>query len=130
MDLNNQIAAISSEKDVLQVNAQALETQAQNLKNTIASYQAQHSQYTSQIGLLKKQIRQHENNLDDNALNAILQTISSLDGTIPSLKQQIDYVRFNCNGVVNYTVSTLDGSIRYTFGKSAFSTFVTNEFGQ
>ncbi len=60
----------------------------------------------------------------------MLQTISNLNATIPSLKQQIDYVRFNCNGVVNYTVTTLDGTITYTFGSSVFSTYVTNQFGQ
>ena len=56
-------------------------------------------------------------------------TISSLEGTIPSIKNQTDYVRFNCLGVVNYTVQTLDGTITYTFGSSVFSTYVTEQYG-
>jgi hypothetical protein len=39
-------------------------------------------------------------------------------------------VKFNCNGVVNYTVSTLNGSITYTFASSVFSTYITNEYGK
>jgi len=128
--LNNQIAAIVSNKDLLQVNAQALETQAQNLKNTISSYQAQEAQLTGQIAVLRQQANQLSGNLDRVPLTAVRQTISSLQTTVPSLKQQIDYVRFNCNGVVNYTVNTLEGAITYTFSPSAFSTYVTNEFGK
>ena len=128
--LNNQIALISQEKDTLLVNAQSLEAQAQNLKNTIASYEAQQSQYNSRIVVFRTQIRDIQNNADDSSLRTVLQHVDSLRGRIPSLREQIDYVRFNCNGVVNYTVSTLDGTIRYTFGRSSFSTFVTNEFGE
>lgn len=39
-------------------------------------------------------------------------------------------MKFNCNGAVNYTVSTLDGTITYTFSSSVFSTYVTNEYGK
>ena len=128
--LNNQVNAINENKGLLQNNYQSLETNAQNIKNTIAAYQAQQAQYTSQITLLKNQIQQASLNLDTTSLNAVRQSISNLNSTIPSLKQQIDYVKFNCNGVVNYTVSTLNGTITYTFASSVFSTYVTSEYGQ
>lgn len=56
-------------------------------------------------------------------------TITSLTNSVPSLKQQIDYVNFNCLGVVNYTVQTIDGTIKYVFGSSLFSTYVTQQYG-
>ena len=80
--------------------------------------------------MLRNQIRDIQNNNDQEKLIEIQQHVESLRGRIPALREQIDYVRFNCNGVVNYTVSTLDGTINYIFGRTAFSTFVTNEFGQ
>jgi len=52
-----------------------------------------------------------------------------LQSSIPSLQQQIDYVKFNCLGVVNYTVSTLNGAISYVFGSSSFSTYLTGQYG-
>jgi predicted nucleic acid-binding Zn-ribbon protein len=128
--LNNQINAINANKDTLQSYYQSQETQAQNLKNTISSYQAQQAQYTSQIAILKTQLQQATLNTDPTSLNSVTQTIANLNLTIPALKQQIDYVKFNCNGVVNYTVSTLNGTITYTFASSVFSTYVTNEFGK
>ncbi len=130
VNLNNQINAIKTNKDVLQSNYQSLEAQAQDIKNTIASYQAQQAQYTSQISVLKAQLQQANLNTDNTALLAVQQVISNLNLTIPTLKQQIDYVKFNCNGAVNYTVSTLDGTITYTFASSVFSTYVTNEYGK
>lgn len=130
VNLNNQIAQINTNKNNLQSNYQSLEANAQDLKNTIAAYQAQQSQYSSQITILKNQIQQATLNLDPTPLNAVLQTIDNLNSTIPALKQQIDYVKFNCNGVVNYTVSTLNGIITYTFSSSVFSTYVTSEYGK
>lgn len=127
--LNNQINQINSNKDSLQSNYQSLESKAQDLKNTISAYQAQQAQYTSQISILKSQLQQATLNTDPSTLNAVQQTITNLNITIPALKQQIDYVKFNCNGVVNYTVSTLNGTITYTFASSVFSTYVTNEYG-
>lgn len=56
-------------------------------------------------------------------------TISSLQSSIPSLQQQIDYIKFNCLGIVNYTVNTLNGIISYVFGSSTFSTYVTGMYG-
>jgi uncharacterized phage infection (PIP) family protein YhgE len=130
VNLNNQINAINDNKDVLRANFQSLEGQAKEIKNTIASYQAQQAQYISQISILKAQLQQANLNTDDIALTAVQQTIANLNLTIPTLKQQIDYVKFNCNGAVNYTVSTLEGTITYTFASSVFSTYVTNEYGK
>ena len=128
--LNNQINAIIANRDILQSGYQSLEAQAQDLRSTIASYQAQQAQYTSQISVLRSQLQQATLNTDTTALNTLQQTITNLNSTIPALKQQIDFVKFNCNGAVNYTVSTLNGTITYTFASSVFSTYVTNEFGR
>jgi len=129
VNLNNQINSINNNKAILQNNYQSLETQAQNIKNTISAYQALQAQYTSQISILKTQVQQASLNLDPSTKITVEQTIASLNSTIPALKQQIDYVKFNCNGVVNYTVSTLNGTITYTFSSSVFSTYITNEYG-
>ena len=56
-------------------------------------------------------------------------TINALKNSITDLKQQIDYVKFNCLGIVEYTVMTLNGSITYQFGTSIFSSYVTNQYG-
>lgn len=58
------------------------------------------------------------------------QTVISLEAEIPSLQKQIDFVKFKCLGVVNYTVQTLNGQITYVFASSVFSTYVTEQYGQ
>lgn len=68
-------------------------------------------------------------NQDPTPLNAVEQTISSLNSTIPTLKQQSDFVKFNCNGAVNYTVNTLNGAVTYNFASSSFTNYVADEFG-
>lgn len=127
--LNNQINEINQKKSTLQANYKAIETQAQNVKNTITSYQAQQTQYQAQISTLNAQIAQISGNLDLTPYNNLQQTISDLQSSIPSLQQQIDYVKFKCFGVYNYTVSTLNGYITYSFGSSVFSTYVAEQYG-
>lgn len=78
---------------------------------------------------MKSQLQHDTANTDPNNLNAVLATIANLNSTIPTLGQQIDFVKFNCNGAVNYTVRTINGTITYTFATSTFSTYVTNEYG-
>jgi len=106
-----------------------LETQAENVKSTISAYQTQQSQYQAQINTLNNQIQQINGNLDPTQAINLNSTINSLQASIPSLQQQIDYVKFNCLGVVNYTVNTLNGTISYVFGSSTFSTYITGQFG-
>lgn len=123
--LNNQIKEINNNKTTLEASYQSLETQAENVKSTINAYQAQQSQYQAQINTLNNQIQQINPNLDTTPVTVLNNTISSLKLSIPSLQQQIDYVKFNCLGVVNYTVNTLNGTISYVFGQSSFSTYIT-----
>ena len=99
------------------------------MKSTIAAYQDQQSQYKAQISTLNNQIQQINGNLDPSPVITLNSTIKNLQASIPSLQQQIDYVKFNCLGVVNYTVSTLNGTISYVFGSSTFSTYITGQFG-
>jgi predicted nucleic acid-binding Zn-ribbon protein len=127
--LNNQINLINSNKTTLEAQYKALETQAENVKSTITAYRAQQNQYQAQITALNAQIAQISNNLDTTPLTVLNSTIANLQSSIPSLQQQIDYVKFNCLGVVNYTVSTLNGAISYVFGASSFSTYVTGQYG-
>ena len=83
-----------------------------------------------QIDTLNRQIGELTGNLDTAPLAKLNQTVIHLENSVPSLREQIDYVRFNCLGVVNYTVQTLNGSVTYTFGTSVFSTYVTQQYGQ
>lgn len=106
-----------------------MESQAENVKSTITAYQAQQSQYQAQINTLNSQIQQINSNLDTTPIILLNSTISNLQASIPSLQQQIDYVKFNCLGVVNYTVNTLNGNISYVFGSSSFSTYISGQFG-
>lgn len=99
------------------------------MKSTIAAYQDQSNQYKSQISTLNNQIQQINGNLDPTPVISLNNTINNLQASIPSLQQQIDYVKFNCLGVVNYTVSTLNGTISYIFGSSSFSTYIAGQFG-
>lgn len=127
--LNNQINLINSNKTTLEASYRALETQAENVKSTITAYKAQQNQYEAQITTLNAQINQINANLDTTPQSNLNITISSLQSSIPSLQQQIDYVKFNCLGVVNYTVNTLNGAISYVFGSSSFSTYVSGQYG-
>lgn len=68
-------------------------------------------------------------NLDITSIVNLNSTIQSLQKSTPSLKEQIDYVKFHCLGVVNYTVQTLNGTISYVFGSSVFTTYVTGQYG-
>ena len=81
------------------------------------------------MNTLNSQIQQTSNNLDTTPVIILNSTINNLQASIPSLQQQIDYVKFNCLGVVNYTVNTLNGAISYVFGSSSFSTYITGQFG-
>jgi hypothetical protein len=97
---------------------------------TISARQAQQHGYQSQIDTLNAQILQLNGNLNTAPIVTLNATILNLEASTPALKQQIDYVKFNCLGVVNYTVQTLNGQITYTFGSSVFSTYVTQQYGQ
>lgn len=108
---------------------QAIESRAESIKSTINAYKAQENKYQAQIDTLNAQITQINGNLDLTPIVRLNGTISGLRNSIPSLKQQIDFVKFNCLGVVNYTVQTIDGTIRYIFGSSLFSTYVTEQYG-
>lgn len=110
-------------------NYQSIETRAETIKSTINAYKAQENKYQAQIEALNLQITQINGNLNIAPITRLNSTISSLNNSIPSLKQQIDYVKFNCLGVVNYTVQTIDGTVRYIFGSSLFSTYVTEQYG-
>ena len=68
-------------------------------------------------------------NLDITSMVNLNSTIQSLQKSTPSLKEQIDYVKFHCLGVVNYTVQTLNGTISYVFGSSVFTTYITGQYG-
>ena len=110
----------------MQANFQAFEIQASNIKNTMSAYQTQRQQYLNQLNNLKNQLNILLLKTDDHDLQNHNLMIVNLKNSIPSVRRQIDNVRFNCNGAVNYTVSTLDGTITYTFGTSAFRTYITN----
>ena len=128
--LNNEINNINSRKVTLQANYQALETRAEGIRNTINARRSQEQKYNVQIDTLNKQIGELTGNLDTAPVERLNQTVIHLENSVPSLQEQIDYVRFNCLGVVNYTVQTLNGTISYTFGSSVFSTYVTQQYGQ
>lgn len=123
--LNNEINAINNNKATLMANYQAIETRAEGLRNTIKAYTSQKDKYLAQIQTLEAQVLQINGNLDISPIVSLNSTIESLKGSTPSLKQQIDHVKFNCLGVVNYTVQTLNGAVSYIFGSSLFSTYVT-----
>ena len=127
--LNNQIEFINTQRQTLQARFQALEIQASNIKNTITAYQAQRQQYLTQINNLRGQVNVILLNTDQDNLQNLVLLISNLKNSIPTIRGRIDNIGFNCNGAVNYTVSTLDGTITYTFANSAFRTYVTNEYG-
>ena len=128
--LNNKINSINANRVQLQANAHLYETKAENIKSTINARQAQQSRYQAQIDTLNAQILQINGNLNQRPISRLQQTVISLEAEIPSLQKQIDFVKFKCLGVVNYTVQTLNGQITYVFASSVFSTYVTEQFGQ
>jgi ribosomal protein L9 len=129
-EIDLQIKNILALKEKLKTNSNNLERQVDQIKQKIALSIQREGELISKITDLKIQINAQQLKLDRKELDNIGDMIIRLEREVLIVRQKIDQLDLQCNGVIDVKIEVLDtNDIVYTFNPNNFESYFNGFYG-
>jgi predicted nuclease with TOPRIM domain len=129
-ELDLRIKNILADKDKLKNIANNLEREVDQIKARISLNERREADLINKITDFKIQISDQQLKLEPSELNNINDMIVLLNGEVRNIRQRIDQLDLQCNGVIDIKVISLTSNdLVYTFNPTQFQSFFNGFYG-
>lgn len=118
--LNLKIKEIISITDSLKKNSKGFEREVDGIRNKIKINERRETDLISKITDVKLLISKQELNLEPSELDNINEMIKLLNNEIPTIREKIDQLSLQCNGLNNVDTEVIDSKLVLKFQPSDF----------